>query len=121
MEQLLVAGTGDRRGSRTMFYVLLAEHTPDICPQSNTRTREFMMKAGPEMMNVAKRHGVTVVSGPYVSREHLSVVVLDSPKAESVDSFISESGLAAWNRVRVVPSQTLADGMKEMEHIKPIF
>jgi hypothetical protein len=79
------------------------------------------MKGAGEMPNIAKRLAVKIVAGPLVNREHLSVVIVESDKAESVDSFISESGLAQWNRVRVLPSKPLADGMKEMEHQKTIF
>jgi hypothetical protein len=104
-----------------MIYVLLTEHSPDMCPQANTRTREFLSKAGPETPNVAKPHGATIVAGAYVSREHLSVLVVESPRGESVDSFIGDSGLAQWNRVRVIASQSMADGVIEMDHMKPMF
>ena len=57
----------------------------------------------------------------FVSREHISVVVVEAAKAEAVDQFISESGLAQWNSVRVLPSLTMEEGMREMNTLKPIF
>ena len=35
-------------------------------------------------------------------------------KAEALDQFISESGLAQWNSVRVLPLQMLEEGMTEI-------
>lgn len=104
-----------------MHYVLLASHGPEICPTANAKTREMVLKRTPEIPALAKRLGVNLVAGPFVCREHLSVVVVESAKAEAVDQFISESGLAQWNSVRVLPSLTLEEGMKEMNAMKPIF
>jgi hypothetical protein len=81
----------------------------------------MVVKRTAEIPALAKRLGVNLVAGPFVSREHLSVVVVEASKAEAVDQFISESGLAQWNKVRVLPSLTLEEGMKEMNAVKPIF
>ena len=80
-----------------------------------------MMKAAPEIPTIANKVGVKIVAGPYVSREHLSVVVVESERAESVDEFILQSGLEKWNSVRVLPSKTIQDGMREMQNAKPIY
>jgi hypothetical protein len=104
-----------------MHFVLLASHGPEICPTSNAKTRELMAQRTPEIPALAKRLGVNLVAGPFVCREHLSIVVVESAKAEAVDQFISESGLGQWNVVRVLPSLTLEEGMKEMNALKPIF
>ncbi len=105
-----------------MIYVMLAEHTADICPTANARTHEVMLKGAPEIPNLAKRHGIKVLSGPWVNREHLTVMVVESEKSEALDQFISESGLAQWNRVRILPSLDLmGEGMKDVQRSKPIF
>jgi hypothetical protein len=104
-----------------MHYVLLATHSPDICPTSNARTRELVQKRSSEMPDLARKHGIRIIAGPLVSREHLSVVVLEAAAAERVDRFIAESGLAQWNSVRVVPSITMEEGMKELTESKPVF
>ena len=104
-----------------MYYVLLASHTPDICPSANAKMKELLLKHGPEIPDIARRHGVKLIAGPFVSREHLSVVVVEAAKAEALDQFISESGLAQWNSVRVLPSLMLEEGMKEVAASKSIF
>ena len=104
-----------------MHYVLLATHGPEICPMSNAKMRDMMMKSAPEIPALAKRLGVNLVAGPFVTHEHLSVVIVESAKAESVHQFVTESGLAQWNSVRIMPSMTMEEGMKEINALKPIF
>ncbi len=104
-----------------MLYVLLAEHSADICPLANAKTREAVRNSSPEIPHLAQRNGVKILAGPFVSNEHLSTVVVEAEKGESLHRFIMESGLAQWNKVRVVPSQTMEEGLKEVERMKPIF
>ncbi len=104
-----------------MHFVLLASHSAEVCPTSNAKTREILLQRAPEMPGLAKRLGVNIVAGPFVSREHVTVVIAEAEKAEAVDRFISESGLAQWNSVRVLPSLTLEDGLREVSSLKPIF
>ncbi len=104
-----------------MIYVVLAEHAAHECPTANGRTREVMLKGAPEIPKVAQRLGVKILAGPYVNWEHVTVVVAECEKAESLFQMIAETGLAQWNRVRAIPSQTLEDGIKEIQRSKPLF
>jgi hypothetical protein len=104
-----------------MHFVLLAEHTADICPMSNSKTRDLVIEATPQIPGIAERNGVQLVAGPYVSREHLTVAVVEAEKADQVDRFIVESRLAQWNSVRVLPSQPLERGMEEIQEFPAIF
>lgn len=104
-----------------MHYVLLATHTPETCPTSNSKTRELLLRRAPEMPDLARKVGVKIVAGPLVNREHVTVIVVEAAKGEALDQFISESGLAQWNSVRVMPSLMLEEAMKEVESVKPIF
>src|SRR5437870_13380665 len=104
-----------------MLFVLLADHTAETCPTSNSTTREILLKGGQEIPNMAKRLGVNIVTGPLGNREHLVVLVVESQSADAVDQFIVESGLQQWNRVRVIPSKTMQEGLQEISKLKPIF
>jgi len=105
-----------------MYYVLLAEHSAETCPTSNSKVREVLQKSATEMPNIAKKLGVEIIGGPYANREHILVAVVRSEKAEAVDRFISESNLSQWNKVKVLPSHTLdePDSQRDLE-IAPIF
>jgi hypothetical protein len=56
-----------------------------------------------------------------VSDEHLVVTVVEADKADSVHQFLSDTTLSQWNTVRVVPSLTVEEGMKELQAGTSIF
>jgi hypothetical protein len=64
---------------------------------------------------------VDLVSGPWVNREHVIVVVVEADRSEAVDRFIVESRLMQWNRIRILPSLPMEDGMKDVQDSKPLF
>ena len=104
-----------------MHFVLLAEHTAELCPMSNAKTRDLMMGIGPQIPSIAEQAGVRILSGPYVNREHIAVAVIEADTADAVDSFIVESKLSHWNSVRVLPSLPIEQGMQEVQAQTPIF
>lgn len=104
-----------------MHFVLLAEHNAEVCPMSNAKTRDLLLKLGPEIPNIAQKNGVTFVAGPYVNREHIVVAVVDSDSVDKVDKFLVESRLESWNRVRVLPSKTIQEGFEEVQAAESLF
>jgi hypothetical protein len=104
-----------------MHYVVLATHNADICPMSNAKTQAMILEMGPQIPKIAEKHAVNIVSGPWVNREHQTVVIVETERAESLDAFLVESRLAQWNAVRVLPSQHLAEGMKEVGEATALF
>ncbi len=105
----------------SMKYVILATHPPDICPTSNKKMKELMMKAAPQIPNVAKKHGVTFLAGPLVNWEHTVTIVAEASKMEQVWDFIYESGMQQWNSVRVIPSVPIEEGLGLVEKSNSIF
>jgi uncharacterized protein with GYD domain len=104
-----------------MHFVLLAEHTAEVCPTSNATTRKIMQELGPQIPSIAESAGVKIVAGPYVNREHITVVVLEADKADEVDRFLIDSRLHQWNRIRVLPSVPIADAMAELDAQPAMF
>jgi hypothetical protein len=104
-----------------MHYVLIATHSPDICPSSNATTRKLMQETTPDIPAIAEKAGVKIVSGPFVSREHVTVAVTEAKSGEDLDQFIVESRLAQWNSVRVLPSKTMQEGIAEIEQMPIVY
>ena len=47
-------------------YVILAEHAPDICPSSNSRSRARAIQGlGQDLHKLSAEAGVTFLSGPH--------------------------------------------------------
>ncbi len=104
-----------------MHFVLLAEHSPQTCPTANAEVRALVLETGPSIPKVAELTGVKIVAGPFVNREHVSVVIVDTERVADLDRFLAESRLSQWNSVRVLPSQTLEDAMKEFDNQPALF
>ena len=47
-----------------MHFVPLAEHTAEVCPMSNAKTRDLMLGLGPQIPGIAESSGVKIVAGP---------------------------------------------------------
>jgi uncharacterized protein with GYD domain len=80
-----------------------------------------MLKIMPEAPSIAEKSGVKLVAGPFVNREHTVVVIVESEKSENVDRFLVETRLGHWNSVRILPSLTMEEGMKEIQAATPVF
>jgi hypothetical protein len=104
-----------------MHFVILGEHSPEVCPTSNAKTRALLLDLGPQIPSIAQKAGVEIVAGPFVNREHMTVVILESDRAEAVDDFLVEARLHQWNRVRVIPSHTMEEGMKDIAEGTSLF
>jgi hypothetical protein len=104
-----------------VHFVLLAEHTAEVCPMSNSKTRDLMIEMGPQIPGVAESSSVNIIAGPYVNREHIAVVIVEAETADAVDRFIVDSRLGQWNSVRVLPSLPIQEAMQEVQAQTPIF
>ena len=104
-----------------MHYVIIGEHSAEVCPSSNAKTKALLLEVGPQIPKIAEQHGVTIVAGPFVNREHITVVVVESDRAEAVDDFLMQARLPQWNSMRVIPSRTMAEGMKEITEAPSLF
>jgi hypothetical protein len=104
-----------------MHFVLLAEHTAEVCPTSNSKVRDMLLEVGPQIPSIAERNSVKILAGPFVNREHVTVVVVEADKADEVDAFLTESRLNQWNSVRVLPSLPIEEGMAHLQDQPPLF
>jgi hypothetical protein len=104
-----------------VHYVVLANHSPDICPTSNAKTKALLMELAPQFPSIAQKHGVNILAGPFVNREHMSVVIVETDRAEGLDDFLVDSRLAQWNQVHILPSRSLEEGLTEIQEGTPLF
>jgi len=104
-----------------MHFVVLGTHSPEICPLSNAKTNALLLEVGPQIPNIAKQHGVNIVAGPYVNREHMTVVIVEAESAEDLDAFLETSRLHQWNKVRILPSFSMEEGMRDLQEANTLF
>ncbi len=104
-----------------MHFVLLAEHSAEVCPTSNAKTRELLLGIAPQIPSIAEQAGVSIVAGPFVNREHVTVAVVEADTADAVDRFILDARLAQWNSVRILPSLPMQEGVAQMQEQEALF
>jgi hypothetical protein len=104
-----------------MHFVVLGTHSPEICPLSNAKTKALLLEVGPQIPNIAKQHGVNIIAGPYVNREHMTVVIAETERAEDLDAFLETSRLHQWNQLHILPSFSLEEGMSDLHETTSLF
>jgi uncharacterized protein with GYD domain len=104
-----------------MHFVVLGTHSAEVCPTSNAKTKALLLEVGPQVSDLAEKHGVNIVAGPFANREHMLVVIVETDRAEALDSFVLESRLAQWNQVRILPSVPMQQAMQELQEAASLF
>ena len=104
-----------------MHFVVLASHSPDICPTSNSKTKGLLLEVAPQIPSIAQKHGVNIVAGPFVNREHMTVVIVETDRDEGLDDFLVDSRLGQWNQIHILPSRSLQEGLTEIQEGASLF
>jgi uncharacterized protein with GYD domain len=104
-----------------MHFVVLGIHSAEVCPTSNAKTKALLLETGPQIPNLAEKHGVNIVAGPFANREHVVVVIVETDRAEALDSFLAESRLSQWNQVRILPSVPMQEAIQELQEAPSLF
>lgn len=109
------------KGGIFVHFVVLASHSPDICPMSNAKTKGLLLEVAPQIPSIAQKHGVNILAGPYVNREHMAVTIVETDNVEGLDDFLVDSRLAQWNEVRILPSRSMQEGLTELQEGTSLF
>lgn len=104
-----------------MHFVVVGTHPPEICPLSNAKTNALLLEIGPQIPTIAKQHGVNIVAGPFVNREHMTVVIVEAERADDLDDFLEASRLHQWNQLRILPSFSMEEGMRDLQEATTLF
>jgi hypothetical protein len=104
-------------------YVILADHTPDICPSSNARSRKRAQEGlGEHLPQLAGEAGVSFLAGPlHLDPGHRTVSVVEAPSVEVVAQLVYDVGLSQWNTVEVCPVRPVAELMADVEKFPIVF
>jgi hypothetical protein len=88
---------------------------------SNAKTKGLLLEVAPQIPSIAQKHGVNILAGPYVNREHMAVTIVETDNVEGLDDFLVDSRLAQWNEVRILPSRSMQEGLTELQEGTSLF
>ena len=105
-------------------YAVLADHSPEICPGSNARTRARALE-GTSSENIEKvcaDLGMSFVVPPlHLDPTHRVMAVVEAPSIETVSEFILATGLFQWNTVETFPVTPIAEMMARVTEFPTVF
>lgn len=104
-------------------YVILADHSADICPSANARTRARALEGmGQLLPKLAKDAGVVFQVGPlHLDPGHRTMSVVEAPTIEAVTQLVFDVGLSQWNTVEVCPVRPVAELMADVDRFPIVF
>jgi len=104
-------------------YVILTDHSPDICPSSNNKSRARAIDGmGQQLQTLAADAGITFTTPLlHLDPSHRMVAVVDAPNIEAVTELAYATGLTQWNTVEVYPVTPAADFMANLDAFPIVF
>jgi hypothetical protein len=104
-----------------MQFALMIEHSPELCPMANARTREAMRGGAGRMPELAQHLGVTVITWNVLGPDHLMIAIVEADDIEKVRDFVVKSGLIQWNTTRIHATWSLEEALAKADTLEPIF
>jgi hypothetical protein len=104
-------------------YVILADHSPEVCPSSNARSRSRAVEGlGQALPKLAEEAGITFLIGPlHLDPGHRTVAVVEAPSVEVVAALVYDTGLSQWNTVEVCPTTPVSELMADLSRFPIVF
>ena len=104
-------------------YAILADHSPEICPTSNSKSR---VRAD---SGLGTGHAQALRRGGHHLRHRTApprpgtplISVVDAPSIEAVTQLVHATGMSQWNTVEVCPVLPLADMMADLDAFPIVF
>ncbi len=104
-----------------MQFVVVAEHSPQLCPTSNGMTRNLLRKGADELPALASKLGVNLLTIRVYGPDHIILAVADAADIEQVREFVFQSQLAQWNTVKINATWSMEEALEKAEALPAIF
>jgi hypothetical protein len=102
-------------------FAVIAEHPPNLCPTSNTQTRQMMKEGAGQIPQLAEGLGVNIVTMRIFGPDHIILAVVEAEDIDSVRDFVFQSRLMQWNKVNVHATYSLEEALGLIDQAEPIF
>jgi hypothetical protein len=102
-------------------FAVIAEHPPDLCPTSNSKTRQIMKEGAPQIPQLADQLGVNIVTLRVFGPDHILLAVVEADDIESVRNFAFQSRLVQWNTVNIHATYSMEEALGLVDEMEAIF
>jgi hypothetical protein len=102
-------------------FALIAEHPPDLCPTSNSQTRQMLKDGASQIPQLAEQLGVDIGTLRIFGPDHIILLVVDADDIESVRNFALKSRLMQWNTVKIQATYSIEEAVAMIDEVDAIF
>lgn len=104
-----------------MQFVIMADHTPDLCPTSNAKIRQLMKDGAKELPGLATQLGVRLITLNVFGPDHRTLAVVEAADIEAVRDFVMQSRLVQWNTTQIHATWTLEEALEKADTLPTMF
>jgi hypothetical protein len=102
-------------------FAVIAEHPPELCPSSNSQTRQMMNEGAGQLQQLAEQLGVSIVTLRVFGPDHIILAIVDADDIEAVRDFVFESRLVQWNTTKIHATYSMEDALEKVNDLEAIF
>ena len=96
------------------IFIVNMKHTPESCAMFNEDVKKKFKELVAKREDVAKKHGIKVLSAYTSILDHLIFHVVDAPSQQAVENYFIEIGFAFWNDVEIRQGRLVEDVIKKV-------
>jgi hypothetical protein len=102
-------------------FAIIAEHPPELCPTSNTQTRQMLKDGEAQIPQLAEQLGVDIVTLRIFGPDHIVLAVVEANDIEAVRDFILQSRLIQWNTTNIHATYSIEEAIAKVDELEAIF
>jgi hypothetical protein len=102
-------------------FAVIAEHPPELCPSSNSKTREMMNEGAGQIPELAEELGVSIVTLRVFGPDHIILAVVDANDIDAVRDFMFQSRLVQWNTTKIHATYSMEEALARVNELETIF
>ncbi|TAM72885.1 hypothetical protein EPN44_14865 [bacterium] len=104
-----------------MQFVILAEHSPELCPTSNAQVRALMKEGAKQIPDLARKLGLDIITIRVFGPDHVVLAVVEAQSIDAVRDFMFESRLIQWNTTRIHATYSMEEALAKSEALPTMF
>ena len=102
-------------------FAVIAEHPPDLCPTSNTQTRQMLKEGASQIPQLAEQLGVDIGTLRIFGPDHIILAVVEADDIDSVRNFALQSRLMQWNTMKIHATYSIEEAVAMIDEVEAIF
>ena len=102
-------------------FAVIAQHPPELCPTSNTKTRQMLREGAPQIPELAEQLGVEITTLRVFGPDHILLAVVEASDIEAVREFVLQSRLIQWNTTRIHATYSMDEALARSDDLEAIF